>query len=78
MVRKLGNIYLKQVDSFSYCKLPAESAEMHWMDAISRLDDMHSGGSETEMSQSLWMQMIIHRNLTLAVNNDCMNIVYNC
>jgi hypothetical protein len=59
------------------CILPAESAEICWTYIIHHPDVVYRAGSETERTRNFWMQMIIYRNVTLAVNNGCMVIGYN-
>jgi len=71
------SICLKLVDGSVCHKLPAENAKMRWSYIIYWTDDVNSGGSETERPQCFWMQMIIHGNGILAVNNDCMNFLRN-
>jgi len=78
MARKLGNIYLKLAERFVYRKLPAKSAATQWTYVIHGSDDVDCSGSETEMSRSFWMQMIIRRNNILDANKDCMHLVFNC
>ena len=78
MVRTSGYRYLKLVHGYSCSKLLAESAEMRWTYIIHHAIDMQSGGSETEMTQRFWIQIIIHRNGILAARKDCLHFMYNC
>ena len=50
MVRKSGYKYLKLVHEVLCRKLPAESVETRWSCIIDQVNDMYSGGSETEIS----------------------------
>jgi len=78
MVRTSHYKYQKLVHGFSCGKLPAESTEMRWTYLIQHANDIHSGGSETEMSQRFRIQMIIHSNHILTAKKDCMDFMYNC
>jgi len=79
MVWMLGSRCIQLVDGSVCCKLLAESADTPWSYVIDRTDDMNSGGLNTERTECFWMQVIIHRNGMLAVNNHCMKIVqYHC
>jgi len=71
-VRKLGCINQGSVDGSICGKLPAESAAMWQCYVIHRSDNVWSSGSEIERPHSFWMQLSIHRNDTLAVNNGYM------
>jgi len=75
MVRTSGYKYLKLVHGFLCFKLLAESVETRWTYVIHHANDMYSGGSETEMSRTSWIQMIIHKNGILAANRDGMNFL---
>jgi len=73
-VRKLGYIDEKLEYGSTCGKLPAESAGM-WQDyVIHRSETRCISGSKFEMTQSFWIQLSIHTNYTLAVNNDYMII----
>jgi hypothetical protein len=58
MVRTLGYKYQKLVHEFLCHQLPAESVETRWSNFIYQLNDVYSGGSETEMSPRSWIQII--------------------
>jgi hypothetical protein len=60
MVRKSGYKYLKLVHGVLCRKLPAESVETRWTYVIDHVNDVYSGGSETEISRRSWIQMILH------------------
>jgi hypothetical protein len=50
MVSKSGYKYQKQVQGVLCHKLPAESIETRWTYVIDHVNDVYSGGSETEIS----------------------------
>jgi len=60
MVRKSGYKYLKLVHGGLCGKLPAERVETRWTYIIDHVNDVYSGGSETEISRRSWIQMIFH------------------
>jgi hypothetical protein len=78
MVRKSGYNYLKLVHGVLCCKLLGESIERRWTYIINHVNDVYSGGSETEISRRSWIQMILHRNRILAAYRGCMHFLYNC
>jgi len=78
MVRTLGYKYLKLLHRFVGGKSPAESAEMQWTYVSHHANDAYSGGSESEMSQRFWIQMITHTYGILAAKKDCLDFMYNC
>ena len=78
MVRKSGYKYLKLVHGVLCRKLPAESVETRCTYVINQVNDVYSGGSETEISRRSWIQMKLHRNCILAANRGCMHFLYNC
>jgi len=73
-VRKLGYIDEKWVYGSTCGKLPAESAGMWQPYVIHRSEIMCIGGSDIEMPQSFSIQLSIHTNYKLAVNNEYMII----
>jgi len=73
-VRKSGTIYLKLGDGSLCCNSLGESTKTRWSYVIYWTDDTNSGGSDTERPQCVWMQMIIPRTGTFAVNNDGLNL----
>jgi len=60
MVRKSGYKYLKLVYGVLCRKLPAESVETRWTYVIDHVNDVYSGGLETEISRRSLIQMILH------------------
>jgi hypothetical protein len=50
MVRKSGYKYVKLVHGVLCRELLAKSVEMRWHYVIKHVNDMYSGGSETEIS----------------------------
>ena len=56
----------------------AESSKTQWAYIFHPTFKVYSGGSETATPQSFWMEIIIHRIDVLAVNNDCLQLAYNC
>jgi len=68
-VRKLGYINPKLAYKSTYRELPAESAGMCAGYVIHHSDNMYGGGSQIERPRKFWMEMIIHRNDLLVVNN---------
>jgi len=77
-VRMSGYIYRKLVEWSLCLKLQAESAEMLWAYIIQGSDNGSSSWSEFERPWSVWMQIIIHWSIILAVNNDYIRFAYNC
>ena len=73
-VRKLGYIDEKWVYGSTCGKLPAESAGMWQRYIIHHSEIMCISGSNIETPQSFWIQLSIHTNYNLAVNNDYMII----
>ena len=69
-VRMLGYMNEKLVYGSTCGKLPAESAGMWQRYIIHHSQKMCISGWEIEKPQSFWMQLSIHTNYTLAVNND--------
>jgi hypothetical protein len=78
MVRMSCNEYLNLVYRFLCHKLLAESVGTQWSYVIHHVTDVYSGGSEAEISQRSWIQMILHRHCILAANRGCMHFLYNC
>jgi len=72
-VRKSGSVCPKSVDGSVCHGLLVESGEMRPSYIMYRTDDMNYGGSGAERLQCFWMQMIIHRNCILAVDNEYLN-----
>ena len=70
--------YINLVHGVSCSEGPAESAGMRLTYVIHHANDVSSGGSETHMSRTFWIQMIIHRNGILAGKNDCMDVMHKC
>ena len=70
-----GYKYRKLVHGLCLRKVPAESAQTRSISLIHQANDVYSGGSETELSQRSWIQMIIHKNGILAANKDCMQFL---
>jgi hypothetical protein len=73
MVRTSGYKYLKQEYGVLCRKLPAESIESRLSYSINHLNDVYSGGSESEISRRSWIQMILHSTCILAANRGCMH-----
>jgi len=73
-VRKLDYINEKLVYRSTCDKLPAESTDMWQRYMINRSENRYISGSEIEMAQSFWMQLCIHTNDLLPINNDYMII----
>jgi hypothetical protein len=73
-----GYKYLILVLGFLCHKLPAESVEMRLCCVIFHVNDVYSGGSETEISRRSWIEMILPKNRILAINRGCMHFLYNC
>lgn len=69
---------LQPVHGFLCGKLPAECAETQWTSVIHHTKDVCGGTLETEMSRRSRIQMIIHSNVILAANKDCMHFSDNC
>ena len=68
-MRKSGYINQKLARISTYRELPAASARMLTGYVIHYSDNVCGGGSEIERPRRFRMQMIIHRNDSLAVNN---------
>jgi len=69
-VRKSGNINQKVVKRSTWCKLPAESTGMWYGHVMHHSDSVDSGWADIVRPQSFWMQLTIHRNPILVVNDN--------
>jgi hypothetical protein len=74
-VRKLGNIKAKLLYGSKCSKLRAEHTGMWQQFILYCFENMCWSGSQIETPESFWMQLNIHTNDILAVNNDY-NYVY--
>jgi len=72
-VRKSGSMCLKLPDGSVCINILAESAKTRRSYIIFQTDHLMSCGLEAERSRCFWIQMIMHRNCILAVNNDSVN-----
>jgi len=70
MARMSGYSYQKLVERSTYHKLPPEWTGMWNGYIIHYKDNVYSGSSEIEMPESFWMQIIMHWNTIVVVNND--------
>jgi hypothetical protein len=71
-VRKWSYIYNKIVDASTCSKLPTEINGMLLSCDIHCSESVHNSGSAMELPRRFSMQMIMHRNDILALNNDYM------
>ena len=77
MVRTLGYKYLKLVHGFLCSKLPTESVETRCSYVNIYVYRLYSGGLETEIFPTSWIQMTLYRQCILAANRGCMHFLYN-
>jgi hypothetical protein len=69
-VRMLGYINQQLGSKSTHREFPAESAGMHAGYVIYHPDNLYGCGSGIERPHKFWMQMIIHRNDSLVINNN--------
>jgi hypothetical protein len=74
MVTMSGYKYLKRVYGLFCCKSPAESIELRWSYINNHVNDVYSGGSESQICRRSSIHISLHRHGILAANRCGMHL----